>query len=85
MLVNVLFYAPDMTLTDEHTRMVNTLCKANLEYLGLKATLQEILNLERKHVIQTHAGLIEHTNAHKTTDEGVTLEETLGVLIVELE
>jgi len=51
----------------------------------LQATLQEIFDLQSQHVIQSHAVLIEHTNSHKTTDQGVTLEKTFGILLVELE
>ena len=78
-------YAPDVPLPDQDTSVVNTLRKTSLEDLGLQPTLQEVLDLEGQHVIETHAGLVEHTNADETTDKGVTLEETLGILRVELE
>ena len=77
--------APDVPLADENTSVVNGLGQAALEDLSLEATLQEVLDLQGQHVIQTHAGLVEHTDANKTTDEGVTLEKTLGVLVIELE
>ena len=59
--------------------------QAALEDLGLETALQEVLDLEGQHVIETHARLVEHTDAHQTANQGVTLEETLGVLGVELE
>ena len=65
--------------------MVDRLGKAGLEDLGLEAALQEVLDLESKHVIETHAVLVEHTDAHETADKGVTLEQALGVLVIELE
>jgi hypothetical protein len=65
--------------------MVNALGQAALEHLRLQATLQEIFDLQSQHVIQSHAVLIKHTNSHKTANQGVTLEKTLGVLLVELE
>ena len=65
--------------------MVDTLGKVSLEHLRLQPAFQEIFNFERQHVIETHAGLIEHTDADETTDEGVALEKTLRVLIIELE
>ena len=77
--------APDVPLADENTSVVNGLGQAALEDLSLEATLQEVLDLQGQHVIQTHAGLVEHTDANETTDEGVTLEKTLGVLVIELE
>ena len=74
-----------MTLTDQDTSMMNALGETELEDLSLKPALQEILNLQGQHVIETHAGLIEHTDTDETTNQGVTLEETLRVLRVELE
>lgn len=65
--------------------MVDRLGKTALEDLGLQATLQKVLDLQGQHVIETHAGLVEHTDAHETANEGVALEETLGVLVIELE
>ena len=65
--------------------MVDGLGQTALEDLGLEATLQEILDLEGQHVIETHARLVEHTDADETANEGVTLEETLGILVIELE
>merc|ERR1719187_1031344 len=45
----------NVTLSDEDTSMVDRLGKSKLEHLGLKTTLQEILNLETEHVIELHA------------------------------
>ncbi len=73
-----------MSLPDKNTGVVNALGKTALEYLGLQATLQEVLNLQGQHVIETHARLIEHTDPDKTTDKSVTLKETLGILSIEL-
>ena len=74
-----------MPLPDQDARVVDGLRETALEDLGLETTLQEVLDLERQHVIETHAALIEHTDADEPADEGVTLEETLRVLGVELE
>jgi hypothetical protein len=65
--------------------VVDGLGQAALEDLGLQPALEEILDLEGEHVIEAHAGLVEHPDAHEAADEGVTLEKTLGVLVVELE
>jgi len=78
-------HSPDVTLPDQDTGVVNALGQPALEHLGLETTLQEILNLEGEHVIETHAVLVEHTNSHKSANQSVTLEEALGVLGVELE
>lgn len=74
-----------MALPDQNTSVVDGLGETALEDLSLETTLQEVLNLEGQHVIETHTGLVEHTNANETTDERVTLEQTLGVLRVELQ
>ena len=74
-----------MPLADENTCVVDGLGKAGLEDLSLEAALQEVLNLEGEHVIETHAVLVEHTDADKAANEGVTLKQALGVLVVELE
>ncbi len=65
--------------------MMNAFSQTKLENLGLETPLQEILNLQGQHVIETHASLVEHTDTDEATNKGVTLEETLGVLVVELE
>lgn len=64
---------------------MDRLGQAALENLGLKSSLQEIFDLQGKHVIKSHAGLVEHTDANEPADEGVTLEETLGIFVVEFE
>lgn len=76
---------PNVALSDERTSVVNTLGEVRLEHLRLQPAFQEILDFQRQHVIETHAGLVKHTNADETTDEGIALEKALGVLVVELE
>jgi len=83
--VDYLLSDADMSLPDQHTGMMDGFSQTTLENLSLQPSLQEIFNLECQHVIETHAGLVQHTDAHETADEGVTLEETFGVLVVELE
>src|SRR5882762_4435577 len=65
--------------------MMNALSQTTFEDLSLKPPLQEIFNLQRQHVIKPHSRLVQHTNAHKSTNESVTLKEALGVLIIKLE
>ena len=72
-------------MPDEDTGVVDALSETTLEDLSLETTFQEILDLQSQHVIETHAGLIEHTDADEAANKGVTLEKTLGVLVVELE
>ena len=74
-----------MPLADKHTSVVDRLGQAALEDLSLETTLQEVLDLQGQHVIETHAGLVQDTDANETADKGVTLEQTLGVLGIELQ
>jgi hypothetical protein len=73
----------DVTLADQDTGVVDRLGETELVDAGLEAALQEILSLEGQDVIELHAGLVEHTDAHETANEGIALEEALGVLLVE--
>lgn len=75
----------DVALADEDAGVVDRLGEAELPHKGLEAALEEVLDLEGKDVIELHAGLVEDTDAHETANQGVTLEETLGVLLVESE
>jgi len=98
--VDELLADSDVALTDKNTGVVDRLGESDvsgvrgglrlyhspkLEDLGLQPPLQKVLGLEGQDVIETHAGVVEHTDSHETTDQSVTLEETLGVLVVELE
>lgn len=74
---------PDVALADEDTSVVDGLGETELVDAGLETALQEILNLQGQDVIELHAGLVEHTDTDETANEGVTLEEALGVLLVE--
>ncbi|KAB8356546.1 hypothetical protein FH972_024129 [Carpinus fangiana] len=74
---------PNVALLDQHTGVVDGLGEAELVDTGLQAALQEVLDLEGQHVIELHAGLVEHTDTHKTANERVAFEETLGILLIE--
>jgi hypothetical protein len=73
---------PDVTLADQNTSVVDGLGKTELVDTGLQTALQEILDLEGQDVIELHAGLVKDTDTHQTANEGVSFEETLGVLLV---
>merc|ERR1711934_423544 len=72
----------DVALADEHTSVVDGLGKATLEHEGLEATLHEVLQGERQHVIQTLLVLLEDSVADHAAHEGRTLEDTRWVLLV---
>jgi len=73
----------DVALADKNTGVVNRLCETELVDTSLEAALEEILDLQGQHVIETHAALVEDTDTDETADEGVSFEETLGILFVE--
>lgn len=52
--------------------MMEGLGQSQLEDLGLQATLQEVLDLEAQHVIELHAGLVQHSDADQTTQQRVS-------------
>ena len=74
-----------MSLPDQDTGVVDGFRKTALENLSLQPSLQEIFDLQSQHVIEPHARLVEHTDSDQTTNQGVTLEETFGVLVIKLE
>ncbi len=76
---------PDVALADEHTSVVDRLGETELVDAGLETALQEVLNLKGQDVIELHAGLVKDTDTYETANESITLEETLGVLLVESE
>lgn len=73
----------DMALLDEDTGVVDGLGKAELVDAGLQTAFQEIFDFQGEHVIELHAGFIEHTDPDETTDKGVAFEETLRVFFFE--
>jgi len=62
-----------VALADENASVVNRLGKTRLEDLGLEAALHEVLGLEGEDVVETHARVVQDTDAYQTADEGVTL------------
>lgn len=75
----------DVALADEDTGVVDGLGKAKLVDASLETTLQEVLNLQGKDVIELHAALVKDTDTDQTANERIALEETLGVLLVKSE
>ena len=75
----------DVALLDQDTGVVDGLGETELVDAGLQTTLEEVLGAESQDVIELHARLIEHTDAHETANQRIAFEETLGVLLVESE
>ena len=75
----------DVALFDEDSGVVNGLGETELVDTGLQAALKEIFDFEGEHVIELHAGFVEHTDTDETADKCVAFEETLGIFFVESE
>lgn len=75
----------DVPLSDQDSGVVHALGQTTLEDLGLQSSLHEILGLQGQDVIESHTGVVQHTDSDQSSDQGVTLEESLGVLVIELE
>lgn len=63
---------PNVPLADEDTGMMDALGKSQLEDLSLQPPLQEILDFEAQDVIEFHLTLIQHTDPHQTSEQGIT-------------
>ncbi len=74
--------APDVALADEDTSVVDGLGQTELEHLGLQAAVKEVLGLETQHVVELQLGLVQDAIANQAPQNGITLEQTLGVLYV---
>lgn len=75
----------NVALLDQDTSVVDRLGKTELVHTSLQTSLQEIFGLESQHVIELHAGLIQHTDTDETANKRIAFEETLGVLVVKSE
>jgi len=59
---------------------MDALRQAQFIHTSLESPLQEILHFEREHVIELHAGFVEHAHTYETANQGISFEETLWVL-----
>jgi hypothetical protein len=76
---------PNMSLSDEDTRMMDAFRQPTLKYLRLQPSFQEIFDFQSQYIIETHSRFVEHTDAHKPADEGVSFEQALWIFGIELE
>lgn len=74
-----------MVLADENASVMDGLGESKFEDLGLKTSLQEIFNAKTENVIELHTILSQNSDTDKTTEKGISFEETLGVLGFESE
>jgi len=73
----------DVTLTDEHTGVVDGLGESQLEHLGLETTLKEVLDLQSEDEIELHVFLVQDSDPDQTPEQCVSLEQPAGILLVQ--
>lgn len=76
---------PDVSLADEYTSMVKGLGKVLLEDKSLEATGHDVRHFDGENVIQLFLVLLQETEANASSEESLSFEDTLGVLLVKSE
>lgn len=72
----------DVSLGDQNSGVVDRSGQTQLEDLGLQSSLQEVLWSQSQDVIQLHLVLWQDTDSDQSSDQSVTLEQSLFVLVV---
>ena len=81
--VNELTSDTDVTLSDQHTGVVDGLGQSLLVNLGLKTTVQQLLGCQLKDGIQLEFVISEQSIPAHAAKQGSTLEDSLGILWVQ--
>ena len=72
-----------MSLSDENSGVMDRFGESGFEDLGLQPSLEEVLHLEGEDVIQSHPLLVQHTDSDQSSDQSVSLEQSLRVLLLQ--
>lgn len=72
----------NVSLGDQHSGVVDRSSKTQLEHLSLQSSLQEVLDSQSQDVIELHLVLRQDTDSDQLSDQSVTLEQSLLVLVV---
>ena len=78
-------HQPDVALANEDTCMVERLREILLEHQSLKAATHDVSSLDTQHIIQLALVLIKKTQTRAAAEKSLTLENTLGILLIESE
>ena len=78
-------YIPDVSLTDVDTSLVNRLGESELEHESLETSLEDVGNTQTQHVIELVLVFRKNTIVVKTTQKSDTLEDSLGIVLVQSE
>jgi hypothetical protein len=76
---------PNVLLADKDASVVNRLCESLLENKRLKAALEEIVGLKCEDVIELVLRVVEEAILVHARHQGLSLENSLGVLLIERE
>ena len=76
---------PNVLLANENASVMDRLCESLLENKRLQAALKEIVGLKSEDIIELVLGVVEETILVHTGHQGLSLENTLGVLLIERE
>ena len=73
----------DVSLTNQHTSMMNRLGKTELEYLRLQSAIHQLRSAQLQNVIQLLLLLRHQTQTSHTTNDSSTLENTTRILLIQ--
>ena len=75
----------NVSLLNELTSVVDGLGKTELEDLGLQSAFHELGGGKFENVIELHVFFRDETETSHTTNDGSTLENSAGILLIESE
>ena len=73
----------DVSLADQHTSVVHRLRQTELEHLRLQSAIHQLRSAQLQNHIQLHALLGHQSQTSHTTDDGSSLEDSAGILLVQ--
>jgi len=73
---------PDVTLTDEHTGVMQRLSKILLEHERLETTAHNVSSLNTEHVIQLTLVFVQQSQTRAAAEQSLALENALRVFLI---
>lgn len=73
----------DVSLTNQHTSVMNRLGKTELEHLRLQSAIHQLRSAQLQNVIQLLLLLRHQTQTSHTTNDSSTLENTTRILLIQ--
>lgn len=72
-----------MPLLDQDPGVVDRFSEAVFEDLVLEPSVQKVFDFETEDVIEFLLAFVEDANSEKSSEEGVTFEESFGVFFIQ--